>query len=172
MKFFKIIPISLLFIGTFSNSHFLFAENKQAESYKILNNKNDKLSIKNVQIFLEEGDRLISQGKFEKAKDSYDKARNLAKQLAGFYRDLNGAFRGLDARIPREMDDKGRKSLKAWADANGRLAALYKRKNQPEVAVPLLVEIIKLMTPASSEGKAAFRDLRDLGFVETSYQGF
>ena len=70
------------------------------------------------------------------------------------------------------MEDKGRKSLKAWADANGRLAALYKRKNQPEVAVPLLVEIIKLMAPASPEGKAAFRDLRELGFVESSYQGY
>ena len=172
MKFLKIIPISLLLIGTFSQSQFIFAENKSAESYKVLSDKNDKLSIKNVQIFLDEGDRLINLGKFEKAKDSYDKGRNLAKQLSGFYRDLNGAFRGLDARIPREMEDKGRKSLKAWADANGRLAALYKRKNQPEVAVPLLVEIIKLMSPSSPEGKAAFRDLRELGFVKTSYQGY
>ena len=171
MKFFKIIPISLLFIGTFSNSHFLFAENKQAESYKILNNKNDKLSIKNVQIFLEEGDRLISQGKFEKAKDSYDKARNLAKQLAGFYRDLNGAFRGLDARIPREMEIKGRQTLKIWAESNAKLATLYKSKNQPEVAVPLLVEIIKLMSASSPEGKSAYNDLLELGFVETQYKG-
>ena len=172
MKFFKIIPISLLVIGTLSQGQFLYAENKRAESYKVLNNENDKLSIKNVQLFLDEGDRLINVGKFEKAKNSYDKGRNLAKQLSGFYRDLNGAFRGLDARIPREMDDKGRKSLKAWADANGRLAALYKRKNQPEVAVPLLVEIIKLMSPSSAEGKAAYSDLRELGFVDTSYQGF
>ena len=172
MKFFKLMSISLLVIGTFSQSHFLFAESRSAESYKVLNNENDKLSVKNVQSFIEEGDRLIDLGKFDKAKESYDKGRNLAKQLSGFYRDLNGAFRGLDARIPREMEDKGRKSLKAWADANGRLAALYKRKNQPEVAVPLLVEIIKLMAPSSPEGKAAFRDLRELGFVETSYQGY
>ena len=172
MKFFRLIPISLLIFGTLSQSHFSFAESRSAESYKVLNDENDKLSVKNVQLFIEEGDRLIDLGKFEKAKDSYDKGRNLAKQLSGFYRDLNGAFRGLDARIPREMEDKGRKSLKAWADANGRLAALYKRKNQPEVAVPLLVEIIKLMSPSSPEGKAAFRDLRELGFVKTSYQGY
>ena len=172
MKFLQVIPISLLLIGTFSQSHFLLAENKSAENYKVLSNKNDKLSIKKVQKFLDEGDRFINLGKFDKAKDSYDKGRNLAKQLSGFYRDLNGAFRGLDARIPREMDDKGRMSLKAWADANNRLAALYKRKDQPEVAVPLLVEIIKLMSPSSLEGKAAFRDLRELGFIETSYEGF
>ena len=172
MKLFKILPISLLVIGTFSNGHFLLAENKNSENYKVLSSENDTLSIKSVQIFLDEGDRLINRGEFEKAKSSYDKGRDLAKQLSGFYRDLNGAFRGLDARIPREMDEKGRKSLSAWADANARLAALYKRKNQPEVAVPLLVEIIKLMTPSSSQGKAAYGDLRELGFVETNYQGF
>ena len=109
---------------------------------------------------------------FEKAKKTYDKARNLAKQLAGFYRDLNSSFRGLDARIPLEMDKKGRKSIQIWAQANARLASLYKRKKQPEVAVPLLVEIIRLMTPNSTEGKEAYENLLQLGFVETTYKGF
>ena len=105
------------------------------------------------------------------AKESYDKGRTLSKQLAGFYRDLNGAFKGMDARIPNEMGDKGRESIKIWAESNDRLAALYKRRNQPEVAVPLLVEIIRLMAPTSSEGKKAYKDLIQLGFVETPYRG-
>ena len=172
MKLFKIIPISLLVAGTVSITPLILAENKNSESYKVLSSNNDNLSIKNVQLFLSEGDRLIKLGEFEKAKESYDKGRNLAKQLAGFYRDLNGAFRGLDARIPREMDQKGRNSLSSWADANARLVALYKRRNQPEVAVPLLIEIIKLMSPSSSQGKAAYGDLKEMGFVETSFQGF
>ena len=58
------------------------------------------------------------------------------------------------------------------AHSNARLASLYKRKKQPEVAVPLLVEIIRLMTPNSSEGKEAYVNLLELGFVETSYKGF
>lgn len=172
MKFFKIIPIPLIAIGTFFFTNTSFAENKNADNYKVLGTSNYNLSIKNVEKFLDEGDRFIKKGEFEKAKESYDKGRNLAKQLSGFYRDLNGAFRGLDARIPREMDNKGRKSLKAWAQSNARLASLYKRKNQPEVAVPLLVEIIRLMSPASEEGKSAYEDLIKLGFVETTYQGF
>ncbi|MBK16930.1 MAG: hypothetical protein CMK49_02805 [Prochlorococcus sp. SP3034] len=172
MKLFKIIPISLLVAGTVSVNPLLLAENKNSESYKVLSSNNNNLSIKNVQSFLSEGDRLIKLGKFEKAKESYDKGRNLAKKLASFYRDLNGAFRGLDARIPREMDQKGRDSLSSWAEANARLAALYKRKNEPEVAVPLLIEIITLMSPASSQGKAAYGDLKEMGFVETSFQGF
>ena len=97
---------------------------------------------------------------------------DLAKQLAGFYRDLNGSFKGLDARIQLEMEKKGRKSIKIWAQSNARLASLYKRKKQSEVAVPLLVEIVRLMTPNSPEGKEAYENLLQLGFVETSYKGF
>ena len=77
----------------------------------------------------------------------------------------------MDARIPEEMGDKGRESIKIWAESNARLAALYKRMNQPEVAVPLLVEIIRLMSPTSAKGKKAYQDLLQLGFVETPYRG-
>ena len=149
-----------------------YAESKNPNEYKVLSSTNKKLSISDVQDYLKRGDNLVEKGDFEKAKQTYDKARNLAKQLAGFYRDLNASFKGLDARIPLELDKKGRKSIKIWAHSNARLASLYKRKNQPEVAVPLLVEIIRLMSPNSTEGKEAYQNLLQLGFVETTYKGF
>ena len=149
-----------------------YAESKNPNEYKVLSSTNKKLSISDVQDYLNNGDKLVKDGDFEKAKQTYDKARNLARQLAGFYRDLNGSFKGLDARIPLELDKKGRKSIKIWAQSNARLASLYKRKEQPEVAVPLLVEIIRLMTPNSPEGKEAYQNLLQLGFVETTYKGF
>ena len=40
------------------------------------------------------------------------------------------------------------------------------------MAVPLLVEIIRLMSPNSPEGKEAYENLIQLGFVNTSYKGF
>ena len=172
MKFLKSIPIIFIFLGIFPSTNFVRAEIEDAETYKILsNNKDKKLSITNVKAYMAEGDALIKKGDFDKAKTSYDKARDLAKKLAGFYRDLNVSFRGLDARIPNEMDQKGRESIRIWAESNARLVALYKRKNQPEVAVPLLVEIIRLMAPTSSEGKEAYKKLIQLGFVDTQYKG-
>ena len=69
------------------------------------------------------------------------------------------------------MDKKGRESIKIWAESNLRLASLYRRKKQPEVAVPLLVEIIRLMSPSSPEGKEAYESLIQLGFTETPYRG-
>ena len=171
MKFLKLVPIIFIFLGIFPPSNFIYAEGQDPNSYKVLSNSNKLLSIKNVQAFIKEGDGYIKNGNFDEAKSSYDKARSLSKQLASFYRDLNGAFKGIDARIPEEMGDKGRESIRIWAESNARLAALYKRKDQPEVAVPLLVEIIRLMSPTSIKGKKAYQDLLQLGFVETPYRG-
>ena len=172
MKFLKIIPIFFIFLGISPYMNQSYAESKNPNEYKVLSNTNKKLSISDVKDYLNEGDRLIENGEFEKAKKNYDKARNLAKQLAGFYRDLNASFKGLDARVLLEMEQKGMRSIKIWAQSNARLAALYIRKKQPEVAVPLLVEIIRLMAPNSIEGKEAYQNLLQLGFVETIYKGF
>ena len=171
MKFLNLIPIVFILLGIIPSNNLVYANDEDQKNYKILSSTNKKLSINNVQSFLTEGDAFIKDGEFDKAKESFDKARNLAKQLAGFYGDLNGSFRGLDARIPAEMSEKGKKSLQIWAESNARLAAVYRRKKQPEVAVPLLVEIIRLMTPTSSEGKEAYKNLIQLGFVDTPYKG-
>ena len=169
MQFLKLIPIIFIFLGIVPSTNFVYANNEDTNTYKVLSNK--KLSITDVKSYLAEGDKLIENGDFDKAKLSYDKARDLAKKLSGFYRDLNGSFRGIDARIPGEMEKKGRESIKTWAESNARLAALYMRKKQPEVAVPLFVEIVRLMSPKSLEGKEAYKNLIQLGFVETPYRG-
>ena len=171
MKLLKLIPTYFLIFGIFPFVNLAYAELEDPKNYKVLSSSNKRLSIENVQAYIVEGDRLIQKGDFEQAKETYDKARDLARQLAGFYRDLNESFRGLDARIPIEMDKKGRRSIKIWAESNSRLASLYKRKEQPEVAVPLLVEIIRLMSPSSPEGKKAYESLIQLGFVDTVYRG-
>ena len=171
MKFFKFIALVFISIGIFSSIDDSHAESKNPENYKVLSIKNDKFSILNVQKFLDRGDELVKIGSYDEAKESYDKARNLAQQLSGFYRDLNGSYRGLDARIPREMESKGRQAIKIWSESNAKLAKLYISKNQPEVAVPLLIEIIKLMSASSPEGKSAYNVLIQLGFVETQYKG-
>ena len=172
MKLLKLIPIFFIFLGIFPSTGIVFANDEDPNSYKVLLSNNKKLSIKSVRTLLEEGDSLIKNGEIDKAKNSFDNARTLAKQLAGFYGDLNGSFKGLDARIPEEMVTKGKKSLQIWSECNARLASVYKRKKQPEVAVPLLIEIIRLMSPTSAEGKEAYKGLIQLGFVETPYRGF
>ena len=171
MKFLRLIPILFIFLGFFPQTNLVKADSEDQKSYKVLSTNNKKLSIANVEYFLKQGDKYIKNGDLDKAKDFYLKARKLATQLASFYSDLNTAFIGIDARIPNEMQSKGKKTLQILAESNERLAALYIKNEKPEVAVPLLVETIRIMSPNSPEGKEAYGKLMQLGFVETTYKG-
>ena len=171
MKFLKLIPILLIFFGNVPYKNEIHAEIKNPEDFRVLSNDNKKLSISNVEYLIKEGDKYIKNGDFEKAKDFYLDARKLAKQLASFYSDLNSSFKGFDARIPNEMQRKGKQTLEILAKSNERLAFMYIKTEKPEVAVPLLVETIRIMSPNSQEGKEAYERLIQLGFVETKYKG-
>ena len=171
MKFLKLVPILFIFFGNILYKIEVRAEIKNTEDFKVLSNESKKLSISNVEYFIIQGDNYINNGDFDKAKDSYLDARKLAKQLASFYSDLNSSFKGIDARIPNEMQRKGKETLQILAESNERLASIYIQTENPEVAVPILVETIRIMSPNSPEGKKAYEKLIQLGFVETKYKG-
>ena len=171
MKFLKSILILFIFFGNVLYKNEVHAEIKNPEEFRVLSNENKKLSILTVENFIKQGDSYVKKGDFDKAKDSYLDARKLAKQLASFYSDLNSAFSGVDARIPNEMQKKGRETLKVLAKTNERLAAFYIKNEESEVAVPILIEIIRIMSPNSPEGRRAYKRLLELGFVETKYKG-
>ena len=171
MKFLKVIPFLFIFFGNFPCKNFVYAEINNAKEYKVLSYEEGKLSISNVEYYIKQGDEFIKNGDFDKAKVSYLDARKLAKQLASFYADLNTAFIGIDARIPTEVQGKGKETLKILAKSNKRLASLYIKNGKPDVAVPLLIETIRIMSPDSEEGKEAYESLIQLGFVETKFRG-
>ena len=171
MKFLKLLPIFFIILGNFPSRNFVHAEVKNPDEFKVFSTNNKKLSIANVEYYLKKGDDFIENGDLDNAKDSYLDARKLAKQLASFYSDLNTAFKGTDARIPNEMQRKGKAILQILAESNKRLASLYIKNEKPDVAVPLLIENIRIMSPNSSEGKEAYERLIQLGFVETKYKG-
>ena len=83
MKFLKLFPIIFTFLGLFTPSNLIYAEDKDPNSYKVLSSKNKKLNCKCSSLY--KGRRFfVESGDFEEAKKSYDNARDLAKQLAHF----------------------------------------------------------------------------------------
>ena len=144
MKFLKLIPFLFIFFGNVPYKNEVHAEIKNPEEFRVLSNESKKLSISNVEYYIKQGDEFVKNSDFDKAKDSYLDARKLAKQLASFYADLNSSFKGVDARIPIEMQNKGREILKALAESNKRLASLYIKDEKPDVAVPLLLSLIHI----------------------------
>ena len=129
-----------------------------------------ELNSADIKAMITDGDKAMANGDLKEAKANYDEASNSAERLLNLYKDLSDAFRGLDARIPREMNSKGQEMLELLAEANLQLAALFRRQNQPEMAVPILVDVIKQMSPTRPEGIKAYQSLRELGFAETEYK--
>ena len=141
----------------------------QQEPEKVLESTSSGLNLSSVQAKVAQGDAAAAAGKLSQAKTDYDQALEAASYLVSAYRNLSGAFRGLDARIPREMDQKGRDATELQANIELRLAALLRRMNQPQVAVPLLVRVVHRMSPTSPQGQKAYQSLLELGFVGTPY---
>jgi tetratricopeptide (TPR) repeat protein len=141
----------------------------QQEPEKVLASASSGLNLASVQAKVAQGDAAAAAGKLNEAKSDYDQALEAASYLVSAYRGLSGAFRGLDARIPREMDQKGREATELQANIELRLAALLRRMNQPQVAVPLLVRVVQRMSPTSPQGQKAYQSLLELGFVVTPY---
>ena len=138
---------------------------------KVLAQKQSGFNSAAVQAAIASGDAASNRGDFAEARALYDKAREASTLMVGFYRNLGGSFRGLDARIPREMDAKAREAQAVLAETNLRLAALFRRQNEHQMAVPLLVEVITRMTPANPQAQEAYQTLLELGFVETEFRG-
>ena len=119
--------------GLTLNSIGALAQTNLNSEVKVLSQSEAGFNVDSVEALMRKGDRAASKGDLDEARATYDKARKAAKQLLTFYRDLGGSFRGLDARIPREMNTKGRRSMIVLSKVNLRLAALFRRQDQPEV---------------------------------------
>jgi hypothetical protein len=118
-------------------------------------------------------ERLMSEAMGAISKQNYDlavtklqDARQICNQLSNFYQDLTGSFTGLDNRIADSHRQKALQSAQLRDQATYQLALVYRAKNQPELSVPLLVQLIRSQQPTRDLGKQAYQQLYELGFVD------
>ncbi len=167
------IPITVLAISTsfFFPCVSLIAGDSNSYDYRVLANEEIRLSLKSVEKLLIEGDKFFIKENYSSARMNFDKARDMSKLLLDFYNDLSTSFKGVDSRIPREMNANSRKALSLLSKSNLRLAVLFRKTNKAELAVPLLVEVIRISSASNQDGQKAYQLLLELGFVDTPYVG-
>tara|TARA_B100000965_G_scaffold244182_1_gene204888 strand:+ start:792 stop:1313 length:522 start_codon:yes stop_codon:yes gene_type:complete len=166
------ILASLLFsIGLILFPGSVFAENEPSSKYRVLLTEDSALSITSINTYLDQAKVSIETGNLDDAEGKLKKARSAANLLIYYYKDLHGSFKGIDALIPREITRKNRNVIQLLAKANMQLATIHRSKGEPELAVPLLVEVVKILSPANPRGAKAYQQLVDLGFVDTPYGG-
>ena len=80
------------------------AQTETSAQEVVASSSGDTFNISAVNELLAQGDAEAASGDLTAAIDSYDKARNAARSLLSFYRDLSGAFRCLLYTSPSPRD--------------------------------------------------------------------
>jgi sorbitol-specific phosphotransferase system component IIA len=130
---------------------------------------NSLLSIEGGQRLMQESDAAFAAQKYDVAAKKLQEARQVFNQLSNFYQDLNSSFSGIDNRVSDSQRKRALETAQLRDETTYRLALVHRALNQPELAVPLLVQIIKSQNPTRDLGKKAYQQLFELGFVDVTY---
>lgn len=130
---------------------------------------NSILSMEGGERLMQEANQAVSAQNYAVAAKKLQEARQVFNQLSNFYQELNASFTGIDNRVSDSQRQKALETAQKRDEATYQLALVHRAQNQPELAVPLLIQIIKSQNPTRDLGKKAYQQLFELGFVDTPF---
>jgi hypothetical protein len=130
---------------------------------------NSVLSLEGGERLMKEAEQAVAAQNYTLAAKKLQEARQVYNQLSNFYQDLNSSFSGIDNRVSDSQRQRALLTAQKRDEATYQLALVHRAQNQPELAVPLLVQIIKSQNPTRDLGKKAYQQLFELGFVDSPY---
>ena len=127
------------------------------------------LSLQGGQKLMAEASSAVSAGNYTVAIKKLQEARQVFNQLSNFYQEIGSSFAGVDNRIADDLRKKAVDAAQMRDEATYQLALAHRAQNQPELSVPLLVQIIRSQNPTRDLGKKAYNQLVELGFADTPF---
>ena len=127
------------------------------------------LSLQGGQRLMAEASGAVDSQNYTLAATKLQEARQVFNQLSNFYQQLSTSFSGIDNRIFDAQRQKALETAEMRDEATYQLALVHRAQNQPELAVPLLIQIIRSQNPTRDLGKRAYQQLFELGFVDSPY---
>jgi hypothetical protein len=127
------------------------------------------LSIPGGQRLMAEANQAVAAQNYDLAIKKLQEARQVFNQLSNFHQDLASSFTGIDNRIADAQRRKALETAQMRDDATYQLALVHRAQNQPELAVPLLIQIVRSQQPTRDLGKKAYQQLFELGFVDSPF---
>lgn len=134
-----------------------------------LTQEDSLLSLQGGQKLMEEANKAINEGKYDIAVDKLQQARKVFNQLSNFYLQLANSFAGIEPQIAESQRNSALTTGQLRDQATYQLALLHRSQNQPELAVPLLIQVIRSQNPTSDLGQKSYQQLYELGFVTLPY---
>lgn len=135
-----------------------------------VNQTESLLSLKGGEKLMEEAKEAVSNENYDLAATKLQQARRIFNQLSNFYLQLAESFSGIDNRISEEQRSGALKTASYRDEATYQLSLVHRAQNQPELAVPLLIQIIRSQNPTSDLGRKSYQQLYEIGFVEEPFQ--
>lgn len=145
-------------------------DESEVNTAKPVNQTESLLSLKGGLKLMEEAEKAISEENYDLAATKLQQARRIFNQLSNFYLQLAESFSGIDNRISEEQRVGALKTAGYRDEATYQLSLVHRAQNQPELAVPLLIQIIRSQNPTSELGKKSYQQLYEIGFVEEPFQ--
>jgi hypothetical protein len=127
------------------------------------------LSLAGGQRLMAEANSAVSGQNYPLAAKKLLEARQIFNQLSNFYQQLSTSFSGIDNRVFEAQRKKALDTAEMRDEATYQLALVHRAQNQPELAVPLLIQIVRSQNPTRELGKKAYQQLFELGFVDAPY---
>jgi hypothetical protein len=121
------------------------------------------------QQLMTEATTAVSAQNYPVAIQKLQQAREIFNQLSNFYQELAASFSGVDNKVADIQRRKALESALLRDQSTYQLALVHRAQNKPELAVPLLVQIIRSQQPTRDLGQKAYQQLFELGFVEAPF---
>ena len=118
---------------------------------------------------MQEAEQAIDNQQYDLAAEKLQSARQVFNQLSNFYLQLYNSFSGIDNAAAESHRKKALDTSIARDRATYQLALVHRAQNQPELSIPLLVQIVTSQSPGIGLGKQAYEQLLEIGFVDTPY---
>ena len=129
------------------------------------------LSLQGGSNLMSEASEAINNQQYDVAADKLQKARQVFNQLSNFYLQLFDNFSGIDNRVAESQRSKALETGQMRDEATYQLALVHRAQEQPELSVPLLVQVVNSQNPTSELGKKAYQQLYEIGFVDEPFTG-
>ncbi|NEP34089.1 MULTISPECIES: hypothetical protein [Moorena] len=134
-----------------------------------LTQEDSLLSMPGGERMMQEATNAIDSGNYSVAAKKLQEARQIFNQLSNFYQQLASSFSGIDNRVYESQRQKALETAEKRDEATYRLALVHRANDQPELAVPLLIQIIRSQNPTRELGKKSYQQLFELGFVDSPF---
>lgn len=145
------------------------AANSDPETIPPLARENSLLGIAAGKRLLAQAREAIAQENYVRAVEQLQQARGMLNQMSNFSEQLAAAFAGIDSNKSDFYREQAIETAQMRDEATYQLALVHRAENKPELAIPLLIQIIRSQQPTRELGQQAYQQLYELGFVDAPY---